>query len=156
MTKNIESYLGAVLLLGGLLLFLTGMVLRLIGSQYSGGWVAEITIYLVAWGLLISAAGCVAYGEHIRADFFIRMLGPGLRLSADILASISGLSFCFAMAWFGWEISSFALLWDERGPSFLQIPTVWYYAALPFSMLLCSLRYVFEILSHFQFSKHKE
>ena len=68
--KSIESYVGGVLVLLALLLFLSGMLFRLTSSTLSGDWVSEISIYLVAWGLLVSAAGCVAESEHIRADFF--------------------------------------------------------------------------------------
>lgn len=60
---------------------------------------------------------------------------------------MAGLAFCVLLAWFGWKVVQFALAWDERGPSFLQIPTAWFYAALPVSMLACSIRYCLEIVS---------
>ncbi|MCR8725786.1 TRAP transporter small permease [Frigidibacter sp. ROC022] len=147
MWKSIEAYLGAVLALAALLLFLSGMVLRLISSPLSGGWIQEITTYLVAWALLISSAACVANGEHIRADFFLRLTGPRFVHFANILASLAGLAFCIALTWFGTKVVAFALAWDERGPSFLQIPTAWFYAALPVSMAACSIRYVVELVS---------
>ena len=146
MGKTLESLVGAALMLAGLLLFLSGMVMRWIGSAYSGGWVEEVTIYLIAWGMLLSAASSVALKEHVRADFLLRMLGVRMRFTADIFASLSGLAFCAAMAWFGYEVVQFALQWDERGPSMLQLPTAWYYAALPVSMALCSLRYLLDLV----------
>jgi len=112
-----------------------------------GGWISEVTIYLVAWGLLLSAAGCVAEQEHVRADFFLRMAGKRFRRIADFLASAAGLAFCLALAWFGWKVVTFALAWDERGPSYLQLPMAWFYAALPVSMAFCSLRYLVELTS---------
>ena len=141
MLKSIESIVGATLLILSLIVFLSGMVLRLAGFSV-GGWIEEVTIYLVVWGLLLAAVSCVTYGEHVRADFFLRLIGERFRFFADILASISGFLFCLAMAWFGWLVVEFALAWDERGPSYLQIPTAWYYAALPVSMVLCSIRYI--------------
>ena len=96
---------------------------------------------MVAWGLLVSAAGCVAEGDHIRADFFLRMTSPKMHYLADILAAFAGLVFCAVLAWFGYKVVEFAFAWDERGPSYLQIPTGYYYAALPVSMALCSVRY---------------
>ena len=146
MIKSIESIVGATLLILSLLVFLAGMILRLAGFSV-GGWIEEVTIYLVIWGLLLSAASCVAHAEHIRADFFLRLAGERFHHFADILASIAGLIFCLAMAWFGWQVVEFALAWDERGPSYLQIPTAWYYGALPVSMALCSIRYFMSLMS---------
>lgn len=143
--QTIESLIGAALLLAGLALFLSGMVLRWTGSPLGGAWIEEVTIYLVAWGMLMAAASAVALDEHVRVDFVLRLLGPKAERRADILAAVAGLAFCLMMAWFGWEVVQFALRWDERGPSMLQIPMAYYYAALPVSMLLCSLRYVFKL-----------
>ena len=141
MFKSIESYVGGIIVLMALLLFLSGMVFRLTSSALSGGWVSEISIYMVTWGLLVSAAGCVAENEHIRADFFLRMTSPKLHYLADIFAALAGLIFCIVLAWFGFKVVEFAFAWDERGPSYIQIPTGYYYAALPVSMALCSIRY---------------
>lgn len=145
--KSIESLVGSALTLGALLLFLAGMVARYFSWPLDGDSVTVVTIYLVAWGLLLSTAGCVAEREHVRADFFIRMLSPRLRYLTDVLAALAGLIFCATLAWFGYEVVVFALAWDERGLSYLQLPTAYFYAALPVSMLLCSLRYVLELLS---------
>ena len=145
MFKSIEATLGSIVMLCALLLFLSGMVFRLTSSPLSGGWVSEVSIYLVAWGLLLSAAGCVATNEHVRADFFLQLMGPGLRRVANILSSLAGLAVCSALTWFGYQVVEFALSWDERGPSYLQIPTAWFYAALPVSMAACSLRYLIEL-----------
>lgn len=147
MKNSPESLFGGLLALVAVLLFVSGMILRFVSSPLSGGWITELTIYLTAWALLVSAAGGVAEREHIRVDFFLRMAGPRLRHAADILASVAGLAFCVLLAWFGWKVVQFALAWDERGPSFLQIPTAWFYAALPVSMLACSIRYCLEIVS---------
>ena len=146
MFKSLESYVGSALVLGALLLFLSGMVFRYFSLPFGGGWISEVSIYLVAWGLLLAAAGCVAEREHVRADFFLRMMGPKFRRVAEILAAVAGLAFCGIMTWFGWEVVAFALAWDERGPSFLQIPTAWYYAALPVSMAACSIRFLIELI----------
>ncbi len=146
MLKSIESYVGGILVLAALVLFLSGMVLRLMSSPLGGDWVAEVSIYMVAWGLLLSAAGCVAEGEHVRADFFLRMVGPRTHFFADILAALAGLVFCLVLAWFGYKVVAFAFAWDERGPSYLQIPTGYYYAALPVSMGLCAVRYLFVLI----------
>lgn len=144
--KSIESYVGGALVLGALLLFLSGMILRLTTFSASGGWVTELTIYIMAWGILMSAAGCVAHGEHVRADIFLRMVGPGYRYIAEILAALAGFAMCAALAWFGWKVVLFAFAWDERGPSYLQIPTAWFYLALPVSMAACTLRYLAAIV----------
>lgn len=148
MIKTVESLVGAALVLTALFLFLGGMLLRWLGSPYGGGWIEEITIYLVAWGLLLSAASAVATNDHVRADFFLRMIGKRAHHVADLLAALAGMLFCFAMAWFGWEVVEFSLRWDERGPSILQIPTAYYYAALPVSMALCALRYLMKIIGY--------
>ena len=108
MNRNIESYIGSLLVLGALMLFLSGMVFRLLSLPLSGGWVAEVSIYMVAWGLLMSAAGCVASGEHVRADFFLQKVSPEKRHLADILAAAAGLAFCLALAWFGYKVVAFA------------------------------------------------
>ncbi len=142
---TIESVFGAVLLLAALVLFLTGSGFRLIGISAGGGWIEEVTVYLVVWGVLLAASSVVAHNENVRVDIFLRLMGPRMRRRADILASLSGAAFCLVLAWFGWKVAEFSVLLDERGPSFLQIPMVWYYAALPVSMLLCGCRYVVEL-----------
>lgn len=147
MWKAVESYIGNAFVLGALLLFLYGMLARTFSLPLSGGWIGEVTIYLVVWGLLLSAAGCVARGEHVRADFFLRAAGSRFRRRADVLAAAAGLAFCLALAWFSWEVVLFALAWDERGPSYLQIPTAWYYAAMPLSMAACSIRYLIALIA---------
>ncbi len=147
MQRSLESLIGGFLVLTAILLFIAGMFLRLMSSPLSGGWITEVTIYITAWALLISAAGAVAEREHVRADFFLRLVGPRMRHAADILAAAAGLAFCAALAWFGFKVVQFALAWDERGPSFLQIPTAWFYAALPVSMLACSIRYLLELVA---------
>lgn len=148
MLKNIESLLGAALVLAALLLFLSGMVLRYAAPATGVGWMGEVTIYLVAWGVLMSAAGCVAHREHVRTDFFVRMTGPTTRRWADILAAFAGLVFCAALTWFGYQVVTFSLMLDERGPSVLQIPMAYFYAALPVSMLACAIRYLIELIGH--------
>ena len=145
MLKSIESIVGATLLILSLIVFLSGMVLRLAGFSV-GGWIEELTIYLVVWGLILAVASCVTFGEHVRADFFLRLIGERFRFFADILASVSGFLLCHLMAWFCWLVVEFAMAWDERGPYYLQIPTAWYYAALPASMTLCSIRYIVNLL----------
>lgn len=146
--KPVESLLGGGLALAGLFLYLAGMVFRTLSLPLSGAWIEEVSVYLVVWGLLLSAAGCVATSEHVRADFLLRVLGPRWRQRADVLADAAGLAFCASLAGFGWQVVDFALLLDERGPSYLQIPTAWYYAALPTSMAFCALRYAGRLLAH--------
>ena len=145
--KSIEALAGAFLVLSGLALFLSGMVFRMASSPIPGGWVEEVTVYLVVWGILLSTASCVAHNDHVRADFVLRFVGPRLRQHADVLADATGFLFCVAMAVFSWKTVTFALLLDERGPSYLQIPTAAYYVALPASMAACSLRYVLRLLA---------
>lgn len=147
MWRTVESAIGSTITLAALVLFLWGMVARYFSLPFGGGWVSEVAIYLVAWGLLLSAAGCVAEREHVRADFLLRMAGPRFRWLADLLAAAAGLAFCLALTWFGWKVVEFALAWDERGRSYLQIPMAWYYAALPVSMAACSLRYLIELIT---------
>ena len=147
MHKSIEAWVGSALLLSALLLFLSGMVFRGLSIDVSGDAITEVSIYLVVWGLLLSAAGCVAHREHIRADFFLRLTGQKLRAVAEVLASLSGLVFCAALTWYGWKVTEFAIAWDERSLSYLQLPMAWYYLALPISMAACTLRYMLELLS---------
>jgi len=142
--RSPESAIAAVLGIVALLLFLTGMVLRLVAPGTVGGWIEEVTIYLIVWALLLAAAGCVREGEHVRADFFVRHLPPGGRKAADLMAVIAGLLFSAALAWFGWLVVDFAVMLDERGPSVIQFPKAYYYAALPVSMAVMALRYVVE------------
>ena len=142
--QSLESAIAAVLGIVALLLFLGGMVLRLVAPGAVGGWIEEVTIYLVVWALLLAAAGCVQRREHVRADFFIRHLPASGRKAAEVLAALAGLVFCAALAWFGWLVVDFALMLDERGPSVLQLPKAYYYAALPVSMAAMALRYVVE------------
>ena len=143
--KTIESIGAAALILAALVLFLFGMVTRWLDTSIAGGWVEEVTIYLVTWASLLAAASAVALNEHIRADFFLRLIGPDLRYAADILASLTGLVYCVIMTWLGYLVVEFAIAWDERGSTILQIPRAYFYSALPVSLGFCALRYVLQI-----------
>lgn len=145
MRESAESLVGSALALASLLLYLYGMAARLVSPNSTGGWVEEISIYLMIWGLLLASSSCVARGEHIRVDFLISVLGPSFSRLASVLAAAAGLLFCMALAWFGWQVVEFAIRLDERGPSYLQIPTWWYYMSLPVSMAICSARYLWRL-----------
>ena len=141
--RNFESSLASALLLAALMLFLGGMTARIAGFPVRGGWVVELTVYLVVWSLFVATAACVVHRDHVRADFFVLRMGPKWRHLAEIAAAAAGLAFCLMLAVTGWMTVEFALMLDERGPSAMQFRKAWYYLALPVSMALCSVRYAF-------------
>ncbi|MEM7047406.1 MAG: TRAP transporter small permease [Pseudomonadota bacterium] len=142
---NFESVLASLLILAGLVLFLVGMVMRALTPQIPSGWTGEITIYLVVWGLLVAACDCVARREHIRVDLIVRLVGPRWRRHIDLFSAVCGLIFSILLCIFGWQVVGFALRMDERSLTMLQTPQYLYYAALPCSLALASVRYLLDI-----------
>jgi TRAP-type C4-dicarboxylate transport system permease small subunit len=154
-SKPFETWLAAILAIGALLLFLSGSLLRTLAPSLIGGWVEEITIYLIGWALLLAAAGGVQTSHHVRTTFLVVHLPTSWQHAADILGYLASMVFSGLLVWMGWLVVDFALLLDERGPSILQIPKVYYYASLPIAMALMCLRYGLGLYRMIRFSDYQ-
>ncbi|SMH56462.1 TRAP transporter small permease [Mesorhizobium australicum] len=108
-------------------------------------WIYEVFIYLLVWASLLTASTLAAEGKHIRVDsIFATLKGRPLRYVETLNVLIS-LTFCGAIAYYGYKITYDA--WDigERSVTSLQFPMWIYYAALPASFLIMSVFYAIRL-----------
>ncbi len=97
-------------------------------------WSDEVVRYLFVWFTLLGAAIAVRDREHIRVEYFVELLPPGLRRLIELLTLLGVLLFYLAMLVLG-----FMWVYETSGTwtSALGWPLNWFfYAALPVSAVL--------------------
>lgn len=137
---RLTAGLSAALIFAALGVFLFGMGARALAPSLSGGWIEEITIYMVIWAAMLATATAAGHREHVRMDAVLNLLPLRERRALDVLGSLAAFAYCAALAWFGWLTVEFAMRIGERGPSVLRLPMGWYYASLPCGIGLCAAR----------------
>ncbi|MPZ31220.1 MAG: TRAP transporter small permease subunit [Rhodospirillales bacterium] len=130
-------------LLGGLALciYLTQIVGRYLTTEIDFSAGEELTIYVVIWATFLTASLLVREDGHVRADLLLRMMRPERQRWLEIANCGIALGFCLALTWYGWLVSSDSYDLGERSNTVLSFPMWVYYAALPFSAALMSIRY---------------
>lgn len=141
--QRLEQTLIALLSLAALLLFIYGMLSRALFPRLSPSWVLELTIFMLVWAMLLGGGILVAEGKHIQASVLAERLPKTAQRWLEVFTSLLAALYCGAMAYYGREVVAFALQLGERSPSTLQFPMAFYYLALPISMGLMALRYVY-------------
>lgn len=106
----------------------------------------ELSVYLIVWAMLLASSGLVARNAHIRAELLTPRLPRKLAFSIEIFTCILALVFCMGLTWFGYLITADALDFDERSLTALRFPMWMYFAALPVSGMLMSLRYFLRMI----------
>lgn len=96
-------------------------------------WVFEVCVFLLVWAILLGVARIEKRAEHIRVDFLYNMLGPQLKIAAELLALVFGVAVAILFIYSGWIVVQDAMLWDERTESSLRLPFWIFYASLAVS-----------------------
>jgi TRAP-type C4-dicarboxylate transport system permease small subunit len=79
-----------------------GVVFRYAG--HSLVWYDEVATILLAWVTFYGSALAVLKHAHMGVPEIVRMLPPGLRLGAAVLAQICMLAFFALLAWLGYAV----------------------------------------------------
>ena len=116
-----------------LVIALTAVFFRYV-MNHSLVWSDEVVRYLFVWFTLLGAAIALRDREHIRVEYFVELLPPGVRRFVELVTLVSVLLFYMAMLVLG-------LMWVREtsgtSTSALKWPLNWFfYAALPVSAML--------------------
>lgn len=125
----------------GLLIYLTQIVGRYLTTEIDFSAGEELTIYIVIWATFLTASLLVREDGHVRADLLLRMMRPERQRLLEIANCGIALGFCLALTWYGCLVAADSYDLGERSNTVLSFPMWVYYAALPVSAALMSIRY---------------
>lgn len=143
--QRIEDCLVGLLGVTALLVCLTNVMLRNLGSGHALSASDEIQVYLIVWAVFLSLGVVTASNRHIKADIFLNRFSPGLKRAASLFAVLLGLAFSMLMTYLGVQITVEAFEFGDVSSTSLRFPLWIYTAALPAGMALMSLRYALHL-----------
>ncbi len=128
------------LLLGGMtLLACTQIFLRNFGMG-SLFWGDEAVRLMVLWIAMIAGIAAAREDRHISIDVLTRLLPARLRALPTLVVDVFTAVVCFALAWYGWRMVSFAI---ADGDTLLVDKPAWIFQiVLPVAFFLMGWRYV--------------
>ncbi|MEN0001606.1 MAG: TRAP transporter small permease [Pseudomonadota bacterium] len=108
-------------------------------------WGAEVSTYLMAWGLMLSLPVLVLRGENIAADFLINLIPEKVRKAISLGEEIAGAIFCAFVAWGGYLAVELAHRLGQISDTSLQFPMWMYILAVPVGFGLASIAYLLRL-----------
>ena len=105
--------------------------------RYSGHslvWYDEVATILLAWVTFYGSALAVLKNAHMGVPEIVRMLPPGARVVAAVVAQLATLAFFVLLAWVGYSILE--ILASDRLVSLPEVPVAYAHSALPISAVL--------------------
>jgi TRAP-type C4-dicarboxylate transport system permease small subunit len=105
--------------------------------RYSGHslvWYDEVATILLAWVTFYGSALAVLKHAHLGVPEIVRMLPPGLRVAATVLAQACTLGFFVLLAWFGYVVLE--ILASDRLVSLPGVSVAWAQSVIPASAVL--------------------
>jgi len=123
----------AIVLMAALALEVTvGVVFRYAG--HSLVWYDEVATILLAWVTFYGSALAVLKHAHMGVPEIVRMLPPGLRVGATVLAQLCTLAFFVLLAWVGYSILE--VLATDRLVSLPEVSVAYANSVIPISAVL--------------------
>jgi C4-dicarboxylate transporter DctQ subunit len=138
---RLERWLIGLLGGAGLLVYLTQIIGRYVTNDIDFSAGEELTVYTIIWSTFLTASLLVREDGHVRADLMLRMMRPERQRWIEVANCAIALGFCLALTWYGWLLTSDSYDLGERSNTALSFPLWLYYAALPVSAALMSMRY---------------
>ncbi len=143
---RLEGILTGLFAAAALLLCCLNILLRSLAPDYAIEWGDEVQVYLVIWAVCLSFGAVTASGRHIKADFFVERLPPGLNRAAAVLSDVLGLFMAALLVWYGAAVVLDAYDFGDLSTTSLRFPLWIYYLALPVGAALMALRYLIRLL----------
>lgn len=109
-----------------------GVVFRY--SGHSLVWYDEVATILLAWVTFYGAALAVLKHAHMGVPEIVRMLPPGPRVAAAVVAQLCTLAFFVLLAWVGYSILE--ILADDRLVSLPEVSVAYANSVIPISAVL--------------------
>jgi len=138
---KVERWLIGLLGALGLVVYLTQIIGRYVTTAIDFSVAEELTVYIIIWAAFLVASLLVREDGHVRADLLIRMLRPERQRWIEVANCGIALGFCLGLTWYGWLVTYDSFDLGERSNTALGFPLWIYYAALPVSAALMSMRY---------------
>ena len=148
-----KTLIGILILSATLISFYTVMTRYLL--NYSPDWGEEVIIYLIIWGVFISASLLAEEREHVAATLLVERFPLKMRRFLAIFNALLAFGFCVLIFIFGLKIVGEAFLREERSLTALRFPVWIAYLSVVVGCALVSIRYVIRIhrlLFHFDTS----
>lgn len=137
--RFVENCLIAVLLLGMIGLGSAQIILR----NFDLGtlvWADELVNHMVLWIAMVAGITAAREDRHISIDVLSRFLGPRARTVAAAVVDLFAAGVCAALAWYGWQMTEFAL---EDGETLLVGLPLWFaQGVIPVAFALMTWRYL--------------
>lgn len=109
-----------------------GVVFRY--SGHSLVWYDEVATILLAWVTFYGAALAVLKHAHMGVPEIVRMLPPGPRVAAAVVAQLCTLAFFVLLAWMGYAILE--ILVTDRLVSLPEVSVAYANSVIPISAVL--------------------
>jgi TRAP-type C4-dicarboxylate transport system permease small subunit len=126
----------AILLMAALAVEVTvGVAFRYAGHSLI--WYDEVATILMAWLTFYASALAVLKHAHMGVPEIVRMLPPGPRVAAAVLAQLCTLGFFVLLAWVGYVVLD--VLATDNLVSLPDVPVAYVQSVIPVSALLIIL-----------------
>lgn len=123
----------AIVLMAALAVEVTvGVVFRY--SGYSLVWYDEVATILLAWVTFYGSALAVMKHAHMGVPEIVRMLPPGMRITATILAQVCTVAFYALLAWMGYVVLE--VLASDTLVSLPEVSVAYAQSVIPVSAVL--------------------
>jgi len=148
-----KTLIGILALSATLISFYTVLTRYLL--NYSPDWGEEVIIYLIIWGVFISASLLAEEREHVAATLLVERFPLKMRRFLAIFNAALALGFTLLIFYFGLKIVGDAFLREERSLTALRFPVWIAYLSVVVGCALVSVRYgirIHRLLFHFDIS----
>jgi TRAP-type C4-dicarboxylate transport system permease small subunit len=108
-----------------------------VAFRYSGAslaWYDEVATILLAWVTFYGSALAVMKHAHMGVPEIVRMLPPGMRVAATLLAQACTLAFFGLLAWIGYVVLE--VLASDTLVSLPEVSVAWAQSVIPVSAAL--------------------
>lgn len=137
-------------LAGLILLFITisifiDVILRYFFNKPSI-WITEVSSYLFLYIIFFGTAYALQNGLHIRVTFLIDQLNKTLTRIFNLLTSLLGILFSFALLWQTSSMTWAAYSEGWTSPTMLSAPYAYVHVSMAFGSLLLFITFVFRTI----------
>jgi TRAP-type C4-dicarboxylate transport system permease small subunit len=115
------------------LLMLYGIFLRYVLQRSGLDWAYEVTIFAVAWAILLAISRVEHRSAHMRMDLLLMRASLTNQFRSELLGLVTSLALSAFFVYAGILVVQDSLIWDERSGSSLRLPMWVYFSALSVS-----------------------
>ena len=141
---RVEKFIVGLLALSATLIAFYGVITRYVFNR-PPDWAEEICIYMIIWGVFISASILAAEKGHVAATLLVERFPMKTRRYLAVFNGVVALAFCASVAYLGLRIVAAAYINDERSLTALRFPVWIPYLSVAAGCILVGLRYAIRV-----------